>query len=326
MIRLLDQAGTIFSSTLFIQNFPLASSKFVIYSALSANLVIAVAKFAAAIITGSSAMLSEGIHSVVDTLNEILLLLGINRSSKPADAQRPFGYGKELYFWSFIVSLLIFAIGGGISFYEGIAHLQDPVDITDPLWNYMVLGFAFLFDGTSFIIALRQFNKTGGDQSFWKKFIHSKDPTNFIVLFEDAAAVIGLLIAFAGLVLGQVLDMPELDGIASLIIGLLLTGVSVALARESYSLLMGETASGPVLQDVVSMVSRNAAVRHVYHPMSMFLGPKETILVLYVDFEDNIQLKDGTEIIETLKTQIRSKYPYFKRILIEPENNYADSV
>jgi cation diffusion facilitator family transporter len=315
--------GTIFSALLIYKNFsPLASSKFVIYSALASNLVIAVTKFIAAAVTGSSAMISEGIHSVVDTVNEILLLLGIRRSNKPADAKRPFGYGKELYFWAFIVSLLIFAIGGGISFYEGIAHLQNPVAIVDPLWNYIVLAFAFVFDGASFIIALRQFNKTGGDQSFWKKFTRSKDPANFIVLFEDAAAVLGLLVAFGGLALGQAFDRPEFDGIASLVIGVLLTCASVALARESYSLLMGETASGPVLKDVISIVRSNDAVSHVYPPMSMFLGPEETILVLYVNFKDHIELKEGAAIIDAIKSAIRNKYPYFKRILIEPENQY----
>ncbi|RYY00180.1 MAG: cation diffusion facilitator family transporter [Gammaproteobacteria bacterium] len=235
----------------------MASSKVAIYSALFANLLIAVTKFVAAAVTGSSAMISEGIHSVVDSLNEVLLLLGLKKSKKKADESRPFGYGKELYFWSFIVSILIFGVGGGISFYEGITHLQHPEPIRNPSWNYIVLGAAIVFDGISFIIALKTFNKHRGDTPFWKAVRKSRDPSSFVVLFEDAADVLGLVIAFAGVYLGHRFNNPYFDGIASILIGLLLTAVSAVLTRESRSLLMGETATLSVLEKVVEMAESN---------------------------------------------------------------------
>jgi len=181
----------------------MSGSKIAIYSALIANFLIATTKFVAAFITGSSAMVSEGIHSLVDTANEFLLLLGIKKSKQQADATRPFGYGKELYFWSFIVSILIFAVGGGISFYEGISHLQYPEAITNPLWNYIVLCVAFLFDGASFVISFINFNKQRGTKPFWISIKKSTDPSLFVVLFEDAADVLGLVVAFAGIYLGM---------------------------------------------------------------------------------------------------------------------------
>ena len=236
------------------------ASKLPVYTALAANLAIAVTKFIAAGVTGSSAMISEGIHSLVDTLNEILLLLGMERSKKPADARRPFGYGKELYFWAFIVSILIFGIGGGVSFYEGITHLQHPELIRDPLWNYIVLGVAFALDGASFLTAQREFNRQRGSQSFWGAVKRSKDPSTFVVLFEDAADLLGLIVAFLGVFLGHELNNPYLDGVASILIGVILTAVSVLLARESRSLLMGESMSETTLGEIITLVDIDPAV------------------------------------------------------------------
>lgn len=296
----------------------MASSKVAVYSALFANLAIAIVKFIAAGITGSSAMVSEGIHSVVDTGNEVLLLLGINRSKRPPDANRPFGYGKELYFWSFIVSLLIFAVGAGVSFYEGIMHLQNPSVIKDPFWNYIVLGLALLFDGISFIIALRQFNKERTSTRFWLAIKKSKDPTNFVVLFEDAADVSGLIVALASVWLGQRLHNPYIDGIASIIIGLILTTVSVVLARESYGLLMGETASPEVLQQVLKLAGAQPGIIKVARPLSMFLGPEEIILVLYATFREELTTSQINATIEKINKDINDEFPYFKRIFIQP--------
>jgi cation diffusion facilitator family transporter len=296
----------------------MASSKIAVYSALFANLAIAVVKFIAAGVTGSSAMVSEGIHSVVDTGNEVLLLLGIHKSKRPADAQRPFGYGKELYFWSFIVSLLIFAVGAGVSFYEGIRHLQEPTMITNPFWNYLVLGFALLFDGMSFTVAWRQFNKERGTTPFWQAVKGSRDPTNFVVLFEDAADVLGLLVAFAGVFLGHYFKNPYFDGLASIIIGFILTAVSVVLARESYSLLMGETATPAVLKHVVQLTTEDPNVKAVGEPLSMFLGPEEIVLVLYTEFLETLTTQELLTTIERIKKTILQLYPYFKRILIQP--------
>lgn len=295
----------------------MSSPRLAIYSALFANLLIAITKFIAAAVTGSSAMVSEGIHSTVDTTNEILLLLGIRRSKKPADSERPFGYGKELYFWSFIVSILIFGVGGGISFYEGISHLQHPETIRDPFWNYIVLGVAFVFDGFSFIVALKAFNKHRGDMPFWKAVKVSKDPTSFVVLFEDAADVLGLIIAFLGVYLGHQLQNPYFDGVASILIGLLLTAVSLVLTKESRSLLMGETASPLVQQDVVRIVEANALVEKVLSHRSMIMGPEETILLMKIQFARTASADEIIELSRQIKLEIEKEYHFFKQIYIE---------
>jgi len=265
-------------------------------------------------------MVSEGIHSVVDTVNEILLLFGIRKSRKPADKNRPFGYGKEIYFWSFIVSILIFGLGGGVSFYEGIKHLQHPEPIQNPMWNYVVLGVALIFDGASFVIALKSFNKKRGSEPFWSAVKKSKDPTSFVILFEDAADVIGLLIAFLGVYVGHTFNAPFFDGIASIIIGLILTAVSIVLTRESRSLLMGETASLHVLDDIVGLAKMESAVINVKHPLSMFMGPEEILLVLEVDFKPGLSINEILDASKRLRKKIREKYPNFKRIFIEPES------
>jgi len=296
----------------------MAASKLPIYSALAANLAIAATKFVAASVTGSSAMISEGIHSLVDTLNEILLLIGIKRSHKPADASRPFGYGKELYFWAFIVSILIFGIGGGVSFYEGITHLQHPKRIEDPHWNYIVLGIAFALDGTSFVTALREFNRQRGTTSFWSAVKGSKDPSTFVVLFEDASDLLGLIVAFLGVFLGHQLNNPLFDGIASILIGLILTAVSIVLARESRSLLMGESMSQETLQRIVTMIEEDPAVSHVLESPSMYLAPEEVFLILVIDFNDQLTTSDINRVIPTIRQTIRQQFPIVKRIVIEP--------
>jgi cation diffusion facilitator family transporter len=301
----------------------MASSKLPIYSALAANLAIAVTKFIAAAITGSSAMISEGIHSIVDTGNEVLLLLGIHKSKRPPDDVRPFGYGKELYFWAFIVSIMIFGVGGGISFYEGVMHLRHPLEIKNPLWNYIVLAFAFLFDGTSFIIAFKEFNKKRGDQPFWQTVKRSKDPTTFVVLFEDAADVLGLIVAFIGVLLGQLLNNPMWDGIASIIIGLILTAVSLLLARESRSLLMGESASPGLLKAVINIAEADPSVMKVLPPLSMYLAPEEIILIMGTIFKKELTTQEILQSIERIKDNIQKQYPSIKRIVIEVVNRQS---
>ena len=266
-------------------------------------------------------MVSEGIHSVVDTSNEVLLLFGLKRSKKPPDEKRPFGYGRELYFWSFIVSLLIFSIGGGISIYEGITHLQHPEIVKNPLWNYVVLAIALVFDGTSFIIAFREFNKRRNGQPFWQTITASKDPTDYVVLFEDAADVLGITVAFAGIWLGQYFHNPYFDGIASIIIGLILAGISIVLVRESYSLLMGEAASPEVLNDVTVIIKSQEHVSNIKSLRSIFLSPEEIVLTLQIRFNESLSLHDGCIVIEEIKKEIQQKYPYFKQIAIEPDNN-----
>lgn len=296
----------------------MASTKQAIYSALFANLLIALTKFIAAAVTGSSAMLSEGIHSVVDSLNEVLLLLGLKKSKKKPDAQRPFGYGKELYFWAFVVSILIFGVGGGISFYEGVIHLRHPEPVHTPLWNYIVLGIALLFDGTSFIIALKTFNSQRGDTPFWKAVKRSRDPSTFVVLFEDAADVLGLIIAFAGVYLGHRYNNPYFDGAASVLIGILLALISLVLIRESRSLLMGETATPKVLEDVVRLAEANPVVEKVQQHMSMVMGPEEVLLVLRVTLRKDVSAGDVAKSFDDIRKAIRLQYANFGQIFIEP--------
>jgi cation diffusion facilitator family transporter len=296
----------------------MASSKIAIYSALGANLLIAITKFVAAAITGSSAMVSEGIHSLVDTSNEILLLLGISKSKRKADANRPFGYGKELYFWSFIVSILIFGVGAGVSFYEGITHLQNPHVIKDPFWNYIVLASAFLFDGISFIVALKNFNNHRGKEPFWKAVKKSKDPTSFVVLFEDAADVLGLAVAFLGVYFGHLLQNPYFDGIASILIGLILTAVSIVLTRESRSLLMGETLSSQVMDRVLALAKSHSAVENISDCLSMILGPEESLLILKPVIKKDLSSSQLIEAVDSIKKSIRSDFPNIKQIYIEP--------
>ena len=294
------------------------ASKVPIYSALVANVAIAVTKFVAASVTGSSAMISEGIHSLVDSLNEVLLLLGIQRSQKPADLKRPFGYGKELYFWAFIVSILIFGVGGGVSFYEGVTHLQHPEIIKDPFWNYIVLGIAFLLDGYSLITALTEFNRQRGEQPFWKAVKRSKDPSTFVVLFEDAADVLGLIVAFLGVYLGHELQNPYFDGAASIVIGLILTAISVVLARESRSLLMGESADSVLVTQMVAVVESDAAVVKVLQSPSMYLAPEEVMMMLVIDFKNDLTTPQIYEAINRVRTTVQAQFPLVKRIFIEP--------
>ena len=223
-------------------------SKKVIIAALIGNSLIAITKFFAAFMTGSSAMMSEGIHSLVDTGNQILLLHGIKQSTKPADENFPFGHGKEIYFWSFIVAILIFALGGGISIYEGIQNLLHPSEMKNPMINYIVLGLAMIFEGGAWAFALREFSRAKGKWGYIEAVQRAKDPSIFVVLFEDSAAMLGLLVAFVGIALAQYTGFLYFDGIASIIIGLILIGTAIWLAYETKGLLIGESANLDVVK------------------------------------------------------------------------------
>ena len=294
------------------------SSKVAIVAALGANLAIAIIKFVAAGFTGSSAMLAEGIHSVVDTANEFLLLLGLRKSQRPAHAGRPFGYGKELYFWSFIVAICIFAIGGGISIYEGIEHLRHPPPLQDPTWNYVVLGLAFLFDGASFLVARRTFNAQRNGRSFWVSFRGSKDPSVFVVLFEDAADLLGLFVAFLGVFLSHYFQSPHLDGVASLLIGVILVVVAGLLLRENKSLLLGEPADAGMLHDIAALVTADAAVVATGAPLSSYLSPHEILLVLRVEFQPELPAAELPVAISRLEAAIQTRYPDIRHLFVQP--------
>ncbi|GAB2545462.1 cation diffusion facilitator family transporter [Spirosoma aerophilum] len=301
----------------------MASSKTAIYTALGANLIIALTKFIAAGVTGSSAMVSEGIHSLVDTLNEVLLLLGLKRSQKPADAKRPFGYGRELYFWSYVVSLLIFAVGGGVSFYEGVSHIRHPEPIESPHWNYIVLGIAFLLDGYSLITAFKAFNAQRGDQPFWSAVKASKDPATFVVLFEDGSDVLGLIIAFLGVFLGHQLNNPYLDGAASILIGILLTAVALLLAHESRSLLMGEGADPAIVQQTVALTEADSVVEKAVQTLTFQMGANDVVLIQRVVFTPGITQEELTQGISRIREAIQTAEPSIRQLFIEPVNATA---
>lgn len=297
----------------------MASSKTSIYGALIANLLIAVTKFIAGFLSGSGSMISEAIHSVVDTVNELLLLLGLHRSKKEPDAQHPFGYGKELYFWSFIVSILIFGLGGGISIYQGIMHIREPEPIGDPTLSYWVLGLSILFEGVSLIIAVKHFKEVRGETPFWEAVVKSKDPSNFLVLFEDSAAVAGLLIVAICLYLNIRLGMPVLDGVASILVGLILVAVSAILARESRSLLMGEGISPKTKTAICEMVQQDQSVVKVLHIMSTYQSPDEVLLMLIIQFDKSLTTVSINDAIDRIRETVKARYQLMRYIIIQPD-------
>jgi cation diffusion facilitator family transporter len=295
----------------------LAESKIAVYGAIAANCAIAVTKFIAAGITGSSAMLSEGIHSTVDAGNGILLLVGMKLSRRKATPEHPFGHGKELYFWSLMVAVLIFGLGGGISAYEGVLHMLRPDPLRDPTWNYIVLGAAAVFEGGSFAVAMRQFRRETGDVPFWRSLSTSKDPTTFTVLAEDAAALGGLAVAAIGVYLSHRLALPVIDGAASVVIGLLLAGVAVLLIRESRGLLIGEGVAPAAALAIRDLALRNPRVRGASSPLSMYLGPDEILLTLDVEFERDSTADEIVAAVANIEHDIRLRYPKINRIYIE---------
>jgi cation diffusion facilitator family transporter len=297
----------------------MASSNKSIYSALAANLLIAITKFIAGAFSNSAAMISEGIHSLVDTVNQILLLFGLRRSKKPADAARPFGYGRELYFYSFIVSILIFGLGGGISIYQGIIHIMTPKSLGNPTWNYVVLALSVVFEGTSLIIAAKEFNKVRGEETWWRAIVKSKDPSSFLVLFEDGAAVLGLCMVMICMYLGHRLNIPELDGVASLLVGLLLVGVSLILARESRSLLMGEGISAESRKKITIMAENDPAVLKIMNMISTYQAPEDVILILIIAFKADLDTQDINESIERIRSQIQEEFKLIRFVIIQPE-------
>ncbi|MFN6485316.1 MULTISPECIES: cation diffusion facilitator family transporter [unclassified Nostoc] len=296
------------------------SSKKTIFAAMGANLAIAITKFIAASITGSSAMISEGIHSIVDTGDQLVLLLGISRSQKPANDSHPFGYGQELYFWTFIVAILIFAIGGGMSIYEGITHLINPSPLEDPKWNYIVLSVAILLEGYSWTVALKEFLPIKGKQNFWQAIKNSKDPTVITILFEDTAAILGLFVALIGIFLGHLFNNVYFDGIASILIGIILAIVAVVLARESKGLLVGESADPQTIANIRYLSKTEPGVKEVIRVLTMQLAPKEVLLNLEIQFSHNLTGEEIALTVENLEANIRQKHPEIKQIFIEAKS------
>lgn len=297
-----------------------SSSKKVIYAAFAGNFLIAITKFIAAFFTGSSSMISEGIHSVVDTSNQILLLYGLKKSNKPADENFPFGYGMELYFWSFVVAMLIFAIGSGVSIYEGVHHILKPNKMEHITLNYLILGLAMIFEGFSWYVAFKEFNRTKRKKNFIRAIRESKDPGIFVVLFEDSAALLGLIIAFFGVLVTHITGNAIYDGIASVVIGILLGVTAFWLAFETKGLLIGESADREVVNRIKEIVNDFDVVDKVNKVLTMHLGPENVLLNLSVDFVDDRTVGELEKAIEDIDKAIKSFLPEIDRIYIEAEH------
>ncbi len=294
-------------------------SKTAIVAAILGNVAIAATKFIAAAFTGSSAMLSEAIHSVVDTGNGALVLLGVRRSRKPPDFEHPFGHGRELYFWTLIVGILIFAVGGGMSIYEGITHIQHPTPPENLLWSYGTLGLAALFEGTTWFFGWKAFDAERGRRGVFQTIHETKDPTSFAVVLEDSAALLGVLFAFAGVFLGRRLGMPELDGVASVAIGALLCAVAVLMVYESKGLLIGEGVDRETLQSLRALVEADPDVEHVQHLYTIYQGAHAVLLIIELSFKSTITALDIRRAVTRLQTNIRARHPDIRGVFFGSE-------
>jgi cation diffusion facilitator family transporter len=291
-----------------------------VWAALAGNLLVAAAKFAAAVMTGSAAMLSEAVHSLVDTLNEVLLLYGIARSARPADRQHPLGYARELYFWSFVVALLIFALGAGVSAYQGIERVLNPQPIERPAIIFVVLAASMLFESGSWLVGARAFRASKRNLSWWEAFRQSKDPPAFIVVFEDSAALLGILVAAAGTAAAIMTDDSRWDGIASLLIAAILAGVAALLARESKALLIGERAD-PALSDAILRIAAGLpGVCSANSIVTVQLAPKSIVATLSLDFFDYMRAPDIEGAVVELEKQIRSAHPEVAALFVKPQS------
>ncbi len=296
------------------------SSTKVILAALVGNLLIAITKFAAAWYTRSSAMLSEGIHSSVDTGNQLLLLWGMRQAKKPANPRFPFGHGKEIYFWSFVVAILLFALGAGISLYEGIIHMLHPEPMENVFVNYIVLMLAIIFEGGSCYVAFTEFMKVKGDFSLFQAIKRGKDPTMFVVLFEDIAALLGLVVALIGITIAVITGDPSYDGMASIVIGVLLGVTALLLAFETKGLLIGESANPEIIDGINNILDGMDVVNHVNEVLTMHMGPEYILATVSIDFADHLSSDQIEAVVSNLDRQIKSSFPLVKRIFIEAES------
>ncbi|MHB2210379.1 cation diffusion facilitator family transporter [Methylobacterium sp. CM6257] len=302
-------------------------SKGAIYAAAGANLAIAAAKFLGGALTGSTAMLAEGVHSLVDTANQVLLLVGMKRAQRPADARHPFGYGREIYFYAFVVALMIFLGGGLFAIYEGIERVRHPEPDVDAeifghrlpgIWvNVAILGFAIAAEGTSWVVAMRQFWAEKGQRSAVRAIRRSKDPTLFTILVEDTAALIGLLIALAGVAFAHLLEMPSLDGWASVGIGLVLVGMAVFLMVETHGLLIGEAADPEIVTAIEDLVRAEPDVLHLNEVLTQHLGPSDILVNLSIDMADDLSAGDVESLVTRLDRAVKQRSPEVTRVFIE---------
>ncbi len=296
-----------------------SGSRLVVYSALAGNAAIAAIKFGASLFTGSSAMMAEAIHSFVDTGNQLLLLLGMSRSARPPTEDHPFGHGLQLYFWAFVVAILIFGLGAGFSAYEGIHKLSDPQPITDAWVNYLVLGIAIVIEGTVWIYAYRKFRQTAGRGNLIRTIRRSKDPMVFTVLFEDSAAMLGLATALIGIALSQWLDMPVLDGVASLVIAAILAATAAFLAYECQSLLTGESASPAVRRSIRETAAGTPGVCGINDSLTMHFGPQEIFVAMSLEFEDGMDVAAVERAVTAIEAEMKQRHPEVRRVFIEAQ-------
>jgi cation diffusion facilitator family transporter len=295
-------------------------TKKVILAALAANLLIAVVKFFAAWVTGSSAILSEGIHSLVDSGNQVLMIHGQRRAALPPDQEFPFGHGKEIYFWSFVVSILVFSVGAGLSLFEGITHMIRATPVKNVGVSYLIIGAAMIFEGISWIISVREFAKEKAPQhTFLQAIRMGKDPTLFLIVLEDSAALLGLLVAFAGVALATVTGIPHFDGGASVVIGLILGGTAVVIAVETKGLLVGESALQEVVQAIREVVAVGEHVEHVNEVLTLHMGPEYIVATISLDFADEVPAGEIERTVVELESEIRRRVPEVKKVFIEAE-------
>jgi cation diffusion facilitator family transporter len=296
-----------------------SGSQRVIYAALIGNLLVAVTKFVAFGIAGSSAMLSEAVHSVVDTGNELLLLYGLRRSRMRPDRAHPLGHGRELYFWSFVVALLVFALGAGVTLYEGIAHLRHPAPLLNPTVNYVVLACAFVFEGSTWWMAVKHLRAIKGSLGYLEAVRQSKDPGSFTVLLEDSAALIGLVIAFLGIFASHLLHRPVFDGLGSIGIALVLALTAIFLARETKGLLIGESAFPDVEASILRIAGNDAAVAHVNGVLTLQVGPDNVVAALSAEFQDRLTAPEIESCVSRIEEAIRSEHPYVTALFVKPQ-------
>ena len=297
------------------------NSRVVIYAGIIGGIAVAITKFAAALFTGSSAMMSEGVHTLVDTGNSLLLVYGMNRAKQKPDSNHPLGYSREIYFWSFVVAVLVFALGAGLSFYEGVSHILNPEPIQDPAVNYVVLGISALFDVPTFWLALRNFKGDGNFSALFTKFRDSKDPAEFMTFFENAATVLGLMTAGAGIYLSVLFNRPEWDGVASLVIATVLAVTAVLLARETKGLLIGEPADKAVVESIRKIAKAIPGVIHANGVLTAQLGPEQVIATLSIEFADHLRTPDIEQRVVELERRVRSQHREVTSVFIKPQTS-----
>jgi cation diffusion facilitator family transporter len=295
-------------------------SRQAVWAALIGNVLVAVTKTAAAVFTGSSAMLSESVHSFVDTGNELLLLYGMRSARRRADRDHPAGYGRELYFWSFIVALLVFALGAGVSIYQGVHRVISPQPIENAIVSEVVLAASFLFEGWSWLVSVRQFRRAKGPLGWYEAFVKSKDPPLFMVVFEDSAALAGIAIAAVGTVLAAHFDMPLADGISSILIGMVLACTSTLLARESKSLLIGEKADSALIRSILEIANGACGSSRANGVLTIQMAPDQIMAAMSFEFDDQLTAPQIEQMIADIERRIHDAHPEVTSLFVKPQN------